>query len=101
MSKKDEGKYEPTLVYPSFIRALATVRRYGINKHGSSIDWRTTPPVDHYDAMGRHLNAILAGEEFDSVSGMPHLWHLGANVMFEVERDYGHMFDMFTRFPRT
>lgn len=87
--KKPEGKYEPTLVYRSMVVALAHVRRYGIEKHGSSDDWRTTPAVAHYDAMLRHLLAVIDGEEVDQESGLPHLWHLATNVMFEVERLYG------------
>jgi hypothetical protein len=95
--KKYEGKYEPTLIYPSLIKALAIVRRYGVNKHGASDDWRTTLRGAHYDAIYRHLLAILDGETLDPESGLPHLWHIATNVMFEVERDYGHYFDFDVR----
>lgn len=87
--KKDTDRYEPTLIYPSFIKGLALVRRYGINKYGKSDDWRTTKSEDTLDAMGRHYLAILMGEDFDQESGLAHLYHLGCNVMFETERKYG------------
>jgi hypothetical protein len=89
MSKFYEGKYEPTLVYPSFIEAIAIVRRYGIEKHGDSEDWRSTPSIDHLDALGRHYLAMMKGEELAADSQLPHLYHLGCNVMFEIEREYG------------
>lgn len=89
MSKKPEGKYEPTLVYTSLIKAVAKQRRFGIDKHGNSEDWRTTEPIKHYDAMLRHLLADIDGEEFDTESGMPHLYALVTTAMFEIERRYG------------
>ena len=86
--KKPEGKYEPTLVYTSLIKAIARVRRYGIEKHGDSEDWRSTTPVQHYDAALRHLYAVIDGEELDE-SGLPHLAHCLTTLMFELERKYG------------
>lgn len=89
MSKKPEGKYEPTLVYKSFVEYVARVRRYGIEKHGHSEDWRSTSRVAHIDAALRHILLDAEGEEFDAESGLPHLAHAAANLMFEVEREYG------------
>lgn len=86
--KVSEGKYEPTLVYTSLIKYTSTVRRYGIEKHDNSEDWRTTEPVAHYDAALRHLYAVIDGEELDE-SGLPHLAHCITNLMFELERKYG------------
>ena len=87
--KVSEGKYEPTLVYVSFIEEIARVRRYGIEKHDNSEDWRTTPIVDHFDAMLRHINAHIDGEILDPESGLMHLSHAAANIMFEIERVKG------------
>lgn len=89
MSKKPEGKYEPTLIYTSLTCYVAKVRRFGINKHGNSEDWRTTQPVQHYDAAIRHINAVVDGEDIDAESGLPHLAHAIAGLMFELERKYG------------
>lgn len=87
MSKKFEGKPEPTLVYSELIEAIARVRRYGIEKHGTSEDWRSTPRVLHFDAMLRHVYAYMRGEDKDVESGLPHLWHAAANIMFEIVKD--------------
>ena len=85
--KKPEGKYEPTLVYSSLIKLIAKRRRYGIDKHGSSEDWRTTPESAHHDAMMRHLLADIDGEVDDN--GDDHLVALVTTAMFELERRYG------------
>ena len=86
MSKNEEGKYEPTLVYRSFIEAVAKVRAYGIKKYGKSEDWRTTPSIRHFDAALRHILAFMSGESKDEASGYSHLAHAAANLMFEIER---------------
>jgi len=95
--KFDEGKPEPTLVYRAFTNMVARVRRFGIEKHGNSEDWRTTPEVSHYDAMLRHLQAAMEGEEFDAESGLPHLAHAACSIMFELERKYGGKHATFVR----
>ena len=87
MSKKPEGKYEPTLVYSSFIKLIAKRRRYGIEKHGNSEDWRSTSEADHHDAMMRHLLADIDGERDEN--GDDHLVALACTAMFEIERRYG------------
>lgn len=84
--KADEGKYEPTLVYTSLIKAIARVRRFGINKHDNSEDWRTTPSERHYDAMLRHIYSALDGNDLDDESKLLHLAHAACNIMFEIER---------------
>ena len=89
MSKKQEGKPELGLVYKSTLEAIARVRRFGINKHGNSEDWRTTTEFAHQDAMLRHLMAYIDGEELDPESGEPHLSHLITTASFEIERKYG------------
>ena len=62
MSKKPEGKPEYSLVYKSMMEQIARVRRFGINKHDSSEDWRTSTIAQHSDAMLRHLFAFIEGE---------------------------------------
>ena len=84
--KSYEGKYGPVLVYTSFIKAIARVRRFGIEKHGNSEDWRTTPEVDHYNAMERHIREARDGNAFDDESHLLHLAHAATCIMFEIER---------------
>jgi hypothetical protein len=88
LSKKDEGKYEPTLVYRSAIENIARVRAYGVKKHGHREDWRTTDMVKHYDAALRHIFADLSGESIDKESGELHLAHAMCNLMFLIESRY-------------
>lgn len=89
MSKQNEGKPEYTLVYKSLMEGVAKVRRFGIEKHGNSEDWRSTESVRHYDALLRHIFAFIEGEEFDKESGLSHLYHAATNIMFEIETNYG------------
>ena len=90
MSKNEEGKYRPTLLYTSFIKEVSRVRMYGIKKYGEpGDDWKTTEAIRHFDAMLRHIFAFLDGEEVDSESGLSHLAHAATNLMFEIERRKG------------
>lgn len=84
--KFEEGKPELTLVYGSLLEAIAKVRRYGIEKHDNSEDWRSTESIRHYDAVLRHIFAHLQGAICDHESGYSHLWHAACNIMFEIER---------------
>lgn len=87
MSKKQENKYDPTLVSTKFIEALALARSYGIKKHGHRNDWLTTKPNEHFKSAARHLNAAVRGEAFDEDSGLPHIVLAACNLMFEIDRD--------------
>ena len=42
MSKRNEGKYKPHLIYTSLLKEVSKVREYGIKKYGGyGEDWRT------------------------------------------------------------
>ncbi len=86
MSKFDKGKYKPSLIYTSLLKAISKVREYGIAKYGSGEDWLTTPKIKHIDAGIRHLRAFSDGESIDKESGLHHLYHAASNIMFEIER---------------
>lgn len=84
--KADAGKCLPTLVHTSLIRAVAAVRRYGIEKYHDPENWSRVEPQRYRDALYRHWMAYLddpAG--VDQESGLPHLWHLACNVDFLIE----------------
>lgn len=100
MSKLNEDKYEPTLVYTSLIRTIARVRRFGTDKHKHSEDWRTTQEADHYKAMLRHIYAAMDGEIYDEESGLLHLAHAACNIMFEIERIEGSAKRLFVEVSR-
>lgn len=86
-AKMDAGKIRPTLVPVSTITAIASVREYGCTKYGSPDNWRKVEPQRYRDAAYRHWLAYLGGEEKDSESGLPHLWHLACNVAFLIEME--------------
>lgn len=73
--KRDGGKPEPSLVPWATIKAMARVRRYGIDKYGAAESWRDVEPHRWIDAALRHIYAHLNGEITDPESGLPHLWH--------------------------
>lgn len=84
--KYKAGKYEASLIYTSLVRELSAVRQHGIEKYHSPENWRENPPTDHLDAAIRHIMAHLDGEARDKESGLRHLSHAAANLMFEIER---------------
>jgi hypothetical protein len=84
-NKHDAGKYEPSLVYPTFIKAIAEVRRFGIEKYGDSENWRGVEMQRYLDAALRHIHAYAEGEELDEQSELPHLAHAACDLMFMLE----------------
>lgn len=85
--KADAGKYRPTLVPVSLVKAVAEVREYGCKKYHDPENWRMVEPQRYRDALYRHWLAYLGGEEFDEESGLPHLAHLACNVAFLIEME--------------
>ena len=84
--KADAGKCLPTLVHTSLIRAVAAVRRYGIEKYHDLENWSRVEPQRYRDALYRHWLAYLDDPDgVDQESGLPHLWHLACNVDFLIE----------------
>lgn len=72
--------------FPSFIRAVAAVRAFGIEKYHSVESWKSISAERYRDALCRHwLEYIDNPEKKDDESGLPHLWHVGCNVMFLIE----------------
>jgi hypothetical protein len=86
MSKNDQGKWRPSLTYPSLMREVSKVRQYGIEKYGAPEDWLSTQQIRHYDAALRHIFAHMDGEMLDPESKCLHLAHAITNLMFEIER---------------
>lgn len=89
--KNDEHKNRLELVPPSLMLAAGRVLTYGAIKYAPD-NWRLVDDgIRRYrGALLRHLMAYLSGEALDDESGLPHLWHVAANVAFliELEGDY-------------
>lgn len=88
-AKFDAGKVRPTLVPVSLVNAVAAVRTYGVEKYGSTENWRLVERERYEDALYRHWLAYLDGEGTDKESGLPHLWHIACNAAFLIEMGRG------------
>ena len=84
--KFDSDKNRLELVPPSLILGVGEVLTYGAKKYEAE-NWRLVENgVQRYrGALLRHLMAYESGEWLDEESGLPHLWHVGANVAFLIE----------------
>ena len=89
--KSDAGKPQLTLVPTGVIRAIAAVREHGVHKYGSVASWRDVDKNRYENALYRHWLAYLDDPDgVDADSGLPHLWHVAANVAFLVDMEERH-----------
>lgn len=86
-AKADANKPRPTLVPVSLIQAVTAIREYGCAKYNAPDNWKQVEPQRYKDALYRHWLAYLQGEQNDSESGLPHLWHLACNAAFLIEME--------------
>ena len=85
--KHDAGKPQLTIVPTSLVRATAAVLEFGADKYERD-GWRKVGKQRYRDALYRHWLAYLDDPDgVDEESGLPHLWHLAANVAFLVEME--------------
>jgi len=84
-AKQTAGKLDLTLVPNSLIRAVATIREYGIAKYGERDNWKKVPVEEYKKALYLHFLSALDGEEFDEESGLPHFWHIATNCAFIIQ----------------
>lgn len=80
--KDDKGKYRWSLVPTDAMRGVISAledgaKTYGDHNWAKGADWSR-----YYNALKRHLDAWWEGERRDPKSGLPHLWHVGANALF-------------------
>ena len=63
--------------------SISKVLTFGAKKYAAH-GWKKLPDaVQRYQgAMLRHMTALQQGEEFDSDSGLPHIYHIGCNITF-------------------
>lgn len=79
-AKFDQGKPRYSLIEPGFLLELAKVMTIGAEKY-SKDSWKTVPDAKqrYRDALLRH---VYAEERVDKESGLSHLAHAAANIMF-------------------
>jgi len=86
--KHDAGKPMMGLIPGEAELELAKVLTFGAEKYGAD-NWREVPnaKVRYTSAMHRHLNAVKRGEVLDDESGLSHLGHAAACLMFLLEME--------------
>src|SRR5690554_1536972 len=85
--KDDHGKPRYGLIPPHAELELARVLTMGAEKYGAD-NWRKggAESIPRYvDAAQRHIAAYRRGEELDGESGLQHLAHAVASLMFIME----------------
>ena len=80
--KDDGGKAPYHLLAPEFLDATAWVLKFGAEKYAErnwekGMNWSRP-----FSAMMRHMWAWWKGERVDPETGMSHLWHACACIMF-------------------
>jgi hypothetical protein len=82
--KHDADKNPLHLIPPEAVFALGEVLKYGANKYGDRNWERGMAWSRPYAALLRHLFAWWGGQHRDQESGLPHLWHALACLVFLV-----------------
>lgn len=81
--KNDEGKLRYDLLDPEFEEQVVKALTYGAKEYGPNNWQNLEDPINrYYAALRRHLAAWRKGEKVDPKSGLNHLAHVAANVMF-------------------
>lgn len=84
--KHDHGKLRWDLLPVAPIEAVIRILEYGADKYGAE-NWRGLKSQETrlYAAALRHLTAWGKGEKIDPESGLSHLAHCAANLVFMLE----------------
>jgi len=70
------------LIAPELLYGIGMVLTYGAHKYAAE-NWRKGIKYKRiYGGLLRHITAWANGEKYDPESGLPHLYHVGACVMF-------------------
>ena len=81
-SHHDTGKSRVDLLEPEWLLDVGDVLKYGCKKYAEQ-NWRQG--IGYTRIIGsiiRHLTCIMAGQDIDKESGLPHIAHLSCNAMF-------------------
>jgi len=85
-STKFDGDKPMMQLFPLAVaESISKVLTFGAKKYAAH-GWKKLPDaIQRYQgALLRHLAALQNGEEFDSDSGLPHIYHIGCNITFLV-----------------
>lgn len=79
--KFDAGKPRWSLLPLVEVEKIVRVLTFGAAKYADS-NWQLVDPSKYHDALFRHITAWQAGEKADAETGISHLAHAGACVLF-------------------
>ena len=80
--KADNGKPPCELLSPLAVLGTVVVLGFGARKYAAN-NWRKGLAWSRIiGAIMRHLFAFMMGEDLDPESGLPHVDHLGCEIMF-------------------
>lgn len=80
--KYDNDKIRPSLIPTDSLVEIAKVLEFGAKKYAPD-NWKLVTPHSRYtDAALRHIYAHLMGEKNDLETGLSHLAHASACLMF-------------------
>lgn len=78
--KHDQGKPQLSYISRELMESLAKVRAFGASKYERD-NWKGGFKYTRtLDALLRHTFAFLSGEDTDPESGLPHPFHMAANI---------------------
>jgi hypothetical protein len=78
----NKGKPKISMVPTELIEGIAQVMMMGEQKYGRNNWKKGLSFTETFDSLQRHLLAYQKGEYVDQESGLPHLYHAGANLAF-------------------
>jgi hypothetical protein len=81
--KHDEGKPDWYLLPLASVREIVKVLTIAhVVKGYAEYNWQLVEPRRYWSALFRHLDYYQEGEQYDKETGLSHLAHAGANILF-------------------
>ena len=101
-TKHDQDKPKFSLIPQRALEFVARVLTFGANKYGTR-NWVNTEDLSarYTDAALRHINAYLRGQKNDQETGLPHLSHAVASLMFVIEHEHVIITDIMAKWDLT
>jgi hypothetical protein len=81
--KHDQGKPDWYLLPLAAVREIVKVLTVAhVVKGYPEYNWQQVEPRRYWSALFRHLDIYQEGEQYDKETGLSHLAHAGANILF-------------------
>jgi len=92
--RKNKNKVELHQCPPEVSWAISVILQRADKSHGGKYDkgnWKKGSDYTQLlDCMERHFDKMKSGLDNDEEDGLPHSWHLAANVMFYIFNEIHH-----------